>query len=109
MTQALTAVPVRSSGQISDTTGQDRAVTLLFALPIDATGWRWGDDIRRSRIIEGNREFSNTVRVGCGATGTMSLYPLAALYNESEGLALAIDMGQPALYRLVYHAGTRYL
>lgn len=97
------------SGQVSDTTGHERAVTLLFALPLEAAGWRWGDDIQRSRIIDGNREFSNTVQVGCGATGTMSLYPLAALYNDNHGLALALDMGRPAVYRLVYHAGTKQL
>ncbi|MCS6862331.1 MAG: hypothetical protein NZT92_18670, partial [Abditibacteriales bacterium] len=96
-------------GRVSDTTGKDRAVTLLFALPIDATGWRWGDDIRRSRVIQGNGEFANTVVVRCGATGTMSLYPLAVLHDDRTGLALAIDMAQPAQYRLTYHAGTKQL
>jgi len=96
-------------GRVSDTTGKDRAVTLLFALPMDATGWKWGDDIRRSRVIQGKGEFAHTVVVRCGATGTMSLYPLAAVYNDRTGIALAIDMAQPAQYRLTYHAGTRQL
>jgi hypothetical protein len=39
----------------------------------------------------------------------MSLYPLAAVSDERTGLALAIDMGQPAQYRLSYHAGTKQL
>jgi hypothetical protein len=93
-------------GRLSDTSGKDRAVTLLFALPVEAQGWRWGDDIRRQRTIEGRGEFANTVAVRCGATGTWSLYPLAAIYNERVGMSLAIDMAQPAQCRLVYHAGS---
>jgi len=96
-------------GRVADTTGRDRAVTLLFALPVDATGWRWGDDIRRSRVIQGNGEFANQVAVRCGATGTMSLYPLATVWNDRDGLALALDLAQPAVCRLGYHAGTRQL
>jgi hypothetical protein len=96
-------------GRVSDTTGKDRAVTLLFALPIDAAGWKWGDDVRRSRVIQGSGEFANTVVVRCGATGTMSLYPLSAVYDDRSGIALAIDMAQSAQYRLTYHAGTKQL
>ena len=94
-------------GTVTDTRGRDRAVTLLFALPIDAAGWRWDDDMRQGRIIAGEGEFANTVSVQCGATGTMSLYPLAAIHDDRSGLALALDMAHPAQYRLVYHAGTR--
>jgi hypothetical protein len=94
-------------GRVSDTTGRDRAVTLLFALPLDATGWQWGDEARHSRLIGGSGEFANPVTLRCGANGKMSLYPLAAIWNERAGLALALDMDHPAQYRLVYHAGTR--
>jgi hypothetical protein len=97
------------SGRLSDTTRKDRAVTLIFALPLDAHGWRWGDDIRRSRLIQGREEYTNTVAVRCGATGSMSLYPLAAVADDRTGIALALDMGHPAQYRLSYHAGTKQL
>ncbi len=95
------------AGRVTDTTGRDRAVTLLFALPLDATGWQWGDDARRSRPIGGSGEFANTISLRCGANGKMSLYPLAAVWSARAGLALALDMDHPAQYRLVYHAGTR--
>jgi hypothetical protein len=94
-------------GRVTDTTGRDRAVTLLFALPLDATGWQWGDDARQSRLVGGSGEFANTTSLRCGANGKMSLYPLAAVWSERTGLALALDMDHPAQYRLVYHAGTR--
>jgi hypothetical protein len=54
---------VAIEGSVTDTTGRDRAVTLLFALPLDATGWQWGDDARRSRLIGGSGEFANTVNL----------------------------------------------
>ncbi len=94
-------------GHVADTAEKDRAVTLLFALPVDASGWRWGDDIRHQRVIAGEGEFVNSVSVPCGADGRMSRYPLAAIWNDRVGLALALDMEHPAQYRLVYHAGTR--
>jgi hypothetical protein len=96
-------------GRVTDTTGKDRAITLLFALPLDATGWQWGDDVRRSRRAEGRDEFANTVTLHCGSNGKMSLYPLAAVWSGQAGVALALDMDRPAQYRLVYHAGTKQL
>ena len=105
----VTAHPdhITVSGRLTDVSGQDRAVMLLFALPVDATGWMWADDIRQTRRIEGRGEYAHTTTTHCGATGAMSLYPLAAIHNDTTGLALALDMAQPAHYRLVYHAGAR--
>jgi hypothetical protein len=96
-------------GRVSDTTGRDRAVTVLFGLPVDATGWRWGDDLRHSRVIQGAGEFVKETTIRCGATGTMSLYPVGPIWDDRTGLAVAIDMTQPAVYRLGYHAGLKFL
>lgn len=90
------------SGQIHDVTGKDRAITLLFALPLDATGWNWGDDMRHERLIQGKEEFANTFNLRSGANGKMSYYPLAAVWNQKTGIALGMDMDYPAQYRLVY-------
>ena len=96
-------------GKVTDMSGRDRAILLAFALPIDAQGWTWDDDIRRSRPIQGIGEFSNVVTVNSGSTGTQSVYPLAAIHDRQSGLAMALDMGKPAQYRLAYHAGTKQL
>lgn len=96
-------------GQVVDRTGKDRAVTLTFGLPVAADGWRWGDDIRRSRRVEGSDEYVNQVAVGCGSTGTLSLYPVGAIWNDRVGLAIALDMAHPAQYRVGYHAGLKQL
>lgn len=95
--------------RLRDRVGRDRALTLLFALPVDARGWNWGHDIRRQRLITGEGEFTNAALVGAGATGTLSRYPVAAIYDARTGLALAIDPEFPAQFRLGYHAGTRHL
>jgi len=95
------------AGRLTDTTGKDRALSLVFALPLSALGWQWADDMRRSRSIKAGNEYSNTVAVRSGSTGTMSVYPLAAVSNDRTGVALALDMASPAQYRLGYNAGTQ--
>ena len=107
-----TSVQVRADhlvidGRLQDLRGSDRAILLLFALPVEAAGWSWGDDIRRQRPITGRGEYTQATAVGCGTTGTLSLYPVAAVSDDRTGLALALDPGEAAVYRLVYHAGTR--
>src|SRR6185436_9420634 len=96
-------------GRVSDITGKNRAITLVFALPVTAEGWNWGDDIRRSRAISGNGEFSKQVSVKCGATGTESLYPIAPIWDKDSGLAIGLDMSHPAVFRTGYHAGLKTL
>ena len=105
MTSAVDHLAV--TGRISSTSTNDRAILLAFALPIDAAGWRWHDDLRRARVIEGQGEYSNASAVGAGTTGTLSVYPMACVEDGQSGLAIGLDMGHAAQYRLVYHAGTR--
>ena len=88
---------VSIQGRIKNLRQGDRAVLLLFALPVDASGWRWGDDIRRQRTIQGSAEFTAVTSVGCGTTGAMSLYPLSVVENGNLGLSLALDMAFPAV------------
>ena len=78
-------------------------------LPIDVRDWRWWDDIEAWRTVAAPEELSRTVTVGCGAGGRQSAYPLAAIDNRQDGLAIAVDMGKPAQYRLACHGGTGQL
>jgi len=100
---------IEISGSLSNSTGKDRAVTLVFALPVEAAGWWWGDDLHRRRRIEGRGEYLNQVAVRCGSTGTMSLYPAGAVWSTNAGLAIGLSPDRPAVYRVGYHAGTRQL
>jgi hypothetical protein len=90
---------------LSDTTGKDRAVTLLYAVPVDAKGLSWLHDPSLSVPVEPNVEYINATRFHAG-NGRLSRYPLAAVANQWQRTALGIDMARPAFYRIAYNAGT---
>jgi hypothetical protein len=94
------------SGTLRDTTGKDRAVTLLFALPVDARGAEWGGGLRDGRPIASG-EYSDPVSMGTGATGTMAQYPFSCVYTGEWGLGLGVDLDRPSQYRLAYNADTQ--
>jgi hypothetical protein len=89
-------------GRVSDVSGQPRAITLMFAVPLTPDGWRWGRSLRREEPVEGAAEFTDLVNVGVGANGQMSRCPLAHLSRPEGGLNLAVDPEAPAQYRLGY-------
>jgi len=93
---------IRVSGCVADTSGRDRAITLNVAVPVDAAGWTWHDDPRRSRPIRRGEIYRNEIDVGAGLTGRMSLYPFACVTNGDDGLAIGLDMDCPAICRLSY-------
>ena len=92
---------------LSDTTGKDRAVTLLYAIPVPREGLRWLEDPRRSEDVQAGREYSNVSRfLKVGANGGLSLYPFGAVASDQLATALGIDMLFPAFYRVGYSAAT---
>jgi len=97
---------IRLSGTLHDTTGKDRAVTLLFALPVDARGAEWGAGLRSGRAIAGG-EYSSPVPMGTGVTGTMAQYPFSCVCTKEWGLGLGVDSYKPSQYRLAYNADTQ--
>ena len=94
---------------LSDTTGQDRAVTLLYAIPVRGDALRWLHDPRRTNDVEPGREYIHAGRFRAGANGRLSRYPLAAVADDRRGVALGIDMARPAFFRIGYNAGTQEL
>jgi len=88
-----------------DTTGNDRAVTLVYAIPVSSDSLRWLHDPRNERIVEPSREYTNAAGFRV-AGGRLSRYPLGAVADENRGTALGIDMARPAFYRVGYNAGT---
>ncbi len=98
-------------GEIEDTSGRDRAVTVSFRLPLDALGWTWFDDIQNEQVIETNRQYGPArLTGGQDATQrrTIALYPFAAVGNEETVLALAVPMDQPRVFRLCYDSELGY-
>ncbi|NQU20234.1 MAG: hypothetical protein HQ567_03055 [Candidatus Nealsonbacteria bacterium] len=92
--------------ELRDTTGTDRAVTLLYAVPVAGEGLRWLHDPRSSTPVEPRREYVNAGRFRAGANGRLSRYPLGAVSNAKQGTALGIDMARPAFFRVGYNAGS---
>ncbi len=102
---------------LSDTTGKDRAVTLVYAYPLGDPGGvgrpapsasapiRWLEDPRRSAAVEPGREYVRASNFKAGG-GRLSLYPLAAVADDRRGFGLGIDMAFPAFFRIGYSAAT---
>jgi hypothetical protein len=105
---------------ISDKTGKDRAVTLIYAVPIvarpswpcshgleaRATQCYWLQDPRQSMMVEPAREYINAGRFSVGSNGRLSRYPFAAVTADDRGFALGIDMARPAFFRAGYNSRT---
>ena len=91
---------------ISETTGEDRAITLLYAIPVEPSKCRWLQDPRRSLAVEPGREYMNAGRFSAGVNGRLSRYPFAAVATAERGIGLGIDMASPAFFRCGYNAGT---
>ena len=91
---------------LTDTTGGDRAVTLLYCVPVAPEGLRWLEDARRSEPVEPGREYMRFSRFAAGANGRLSKYPFAAVAGPGGGTALGIDLAYPAFYRVGYNAAS---
>ncbi len=96
-------------GLVRDTSGKDRGIGVYFALPLDAVGWTWSQDIRRSETIRAGEAYAYTTGVGAGTTRNASLFPLAAVSGPQQGVAAAAPMDEPRLCRLSYDAASREL
>jgi hypothetical protein len=94
---------------LSDTTGKDRAVTLIYTVAVAADDCRWLEDPRRSVKVEEGREYLNSSSFSAGANGRLSRYPFAAVTTGSRSIGLGIDMARPAFFRVGYNAGTKEL
>ena len=94
---------------ISDTTGNDRAVTVVYTIPVSEEKCLWLEDPRRSMTVDTNREYMNAGRFSAGANGRLSRYPFAALVNGNQGIGIGIDMDQPAFFRMGYNSEAQEL
>jgi hypothetical protein len=94
---------------LTDTSGKDRAVTLVYAVPLMGANCQWLQDPRHSIAAAEGREYLNAARFDVGTNGRLSRYPFGAVASSNEGVALGIDMAYPAFFRVGYNAGTHEL
>jgi hypothetical protein len=94
---------VRVEGVVRDTTGEDRAVGVRFALPLDLAGWTWFTDAEERETIEPGRNYRYTYRCVSGI-GACSVYPWSALTGADAGLSLALPLSQgPRVFVIQHH------
>lgn len=91
---------------LQDTTGNDRAVTLYFAVPIDPEGYLWWRDGRTEESAASGTEHKFTLETDWGANGTMSYYCLSDMSGPQTGISLAYPMDKPVVSRFVYNTST---
>jgi hypothetical protein len=90
---------------VNDTTGKDRAMTLVYSIPVNGNGWRWLANPRRSEIATSNLEYLTAAAEPVGMR-RLSRYPFAAIADGARGLGIGIDMNYPAFFRAGFNAGT---
>ncbi|MCX6378192.1 MAG: hypothetical protein NT023_01740 [Armatimonadetes bacterium] len=93
--------------QVTDTGKTERAITLYFALPVDAAGWSWGQDMRVAQRIEAEGEYTNQVVTNVGSIGSISLYPYSCVSNGQSGVSIVNQMDWPSVFRLFYNGAQR--
>jgi hypothetical protein len=96
---------------LTNQTGDDRAITLIYSVPREAADLRWFHDPRESEPVVTGREYMNVSHFRVGTNGRLSRYPFAAVGRGDRGDALGIDVRHPAFYRIGYNvaAGELFL
>lgn len=97
-----------------------RGVVLRFAFPVDAVGWRWHDDMQTSRLIAAGQAYENvrplrewpdlpewadqpSLRMGSANRN------FTTVLTGPVGLALAVPIDKPCIFRTAYDAAQRRL
>ncbi len=103
--------------KLTNETGEDRALTLVYSLPlpkIDGATWFWNANPRGETEIDDASEYSESTSVSDVGSGAMSRYPLGVVSaKDAQGrvfaTGLAIDPNYPAFYRIACNGATREL
>ena len=89
--------------------GDDRAITLVWALPFGGGKLTWFDSPRTEvDVTDAKGDFRTTASAPCGA-GCYSRWPFLAAAVNGRGLAVGLDPRHPTFSRVSLHAGLRIL
>jgi hypothetical protein len=96
--------------ELKDLTGKDRALTLVYTLPLKQEGLTWFHHPRRSiPLADAKSEVMNVTRHPVGANGLLSRYPFGAVASAGKGRAVGLDPATPLIFRTGYQPVTREL
>ncbi len=94
-------------GQVTDTSGQDRALDIRWGLPLSADrGGSWWDDVHIVRPLSASGIYANDVSASYDGWLPISLYPYAGITQANKGLALGLPSDRPQLALLSYDGAT---
>jgi len=93
---------------LRELTGRDRAVSLVYAVPLDDGPITWHETLRKSETFS-RGERQRTVEQGSVGRGRIAHWPFAAVTVGGRGLALGVDPEAPACFRSGANATTRQL
>ncbi|MHC4563766.1 MAG: hypothetical protein ACYS8X_13480 [Planctomycetota bacterium] len=99
---------VHVEATVTNTSGGDRAMTVVYVHPLAEGDWRWLGDFRSDTATESPGEYLLTANIQAGR-GRLSRWPLAAVAAGEIGRAISLDFTQPAVYRVGYSAGLNAL
>ncbi|MFA6294646.1 MAG: hypothetical protein WC637_22835 [Victivallales bacterium] len=95
--------------EIRDLTGKDRAVTVVYVLPVGQGQVRWLGSPSNEADCKSPAEYMEANHFNAGANGLLGRYPLGAVSCGGKGVALGLDMEHAAFFRIGYSSGTREL
>ncbi|NOZ20098.1 MAG: hypothetical protein GXP25_03310, partial [Planctomycetes bacterium] len=109
---------VRVTLTVQDTSGADRGLLVRFALPIQAEGWQWWDDLETSRKIgqgqvyensKGIREFAALPEWADKPALKMGRHAInfCNVITGPVGLCYAVPLDQPRIFRTGYDANQK--
>jgi len=104
LTIATSVKGAHAEATVTDTTGGDRALTVLYVHPLADGQWRWLTNMREDVATASPGEYVFTANIQAGR-GLLSRWPLAAVADGDTGRAISLDFTQPAVYRVGYSAG----
>ena len=82
---------IEVAGELEDLTGKDRGLWLGFNLPVNTTGWKWGQTLSTSPVISKENP--------AYAEGN-NLVPIPAVWTDKGGIALCIPPTDPCVFEV---------
>lgn len=94
--------------EIADVTGRDRAITLAYLCPLPDGEITWHADPRSNApVCAGTKTLGNFHSVRDVGRRALSRHPFVACSGKGGGMAIGIDVGYPAFYRVAVDPGLR--
>jgi hypothetical protein len=92
------------TGTVRRTGGGERFLSLRFAVPVIAEGWKWWDTILRTRPLSNDKSVTNT-RASKLGSGGQDLLPFSAISCNRGGLGYAVRMDEQWFHQTLYEQG----